>query len=542
MPSFPYLSNRCAYVNHLGIPHWPCLRFESVDGLKSELNYFISKIPSGRWLFSRDYIRDLDVRCIPAGSPPLLLLGLDTVIVSPGDSKIVDSLNLTQQEIEAVENAYSEDKTGILQYGYHTLDEISIWCEDYQSSLARRYQQQVPTPKRQKKEPVNVTPSPEKPRTYPVKLWDENDTQCPYKQAVLFLLKWLELTANAILAGDKVKAYNEQEVVHARNVRSTMYVCGRPGTGKTSATEYLVNHFEKKWNTNGNRTLKVVKVNCASNPNVTKAVLECCQSSSMMAVAEMTAKSIFLLIILDECDFISQSRGLSELTRLAGNTTNKVVIIGTGNTMAHSKVELLRRNFSSVITFSDFRPKKLGQIMKRHLKDRKSIDDKAIEFIAKSVGQSQGDARKALKQLERVIEGRKNRSLPATIGDACRVLNANYNSVEKKVKEFPALVQEVLGVICYLARGKPSGHVLTYLSCYDRYVISSSASSGGYRGELQPPFNQSDIERCIGTIEDAGDLIIKADDVTDGFRVCENCDVLEEAIRCAGSARRCLFP
>lgn len=218
---------------------------------------------------------------------------------------------------------------------------------------------------------------------------------------------------------------------------SNVFIYGKPGTGKTAVTKYVLNHLEQKAKAIGS-PLKICYINCRLTGTNYRILAEICRSLNIkvpftgLAVNELLERfklkinslKIIEIIVLDEIDALVRSYEddslLYELTRINENLVNNWVgLIGISNDL-HFKEFLDARVISCLseeeVIFKPYSAEELYDILlerseRAFVKD--ALSNSSLRLCAAYAAREHGDARRALDLL-RVsgeIAERKNNNL-----------------------------------------------------------------------------------------------------------------------------------
>lgn len=204
-----------------------------------------------------------------------------------------------------------------------------------------------------------------------------------------------------------------------RQRTSNLFIYGKPGTGKTAVTRFVVNKLVEKTR-NTNYQFNSIYVNCRSagtEYRVIKAMADCVnydlpftglstEEAIQRLIKHLINTHMPILIILDEVDALVTRYGdkiLYILTRLNYDYRDIIsMIIGISNDLRFKEL-LDPRVLSSLseeeIIFKPYSPIELEQILWDRVElafNKDVVDSSAIRLVAAISGSENGDARKAL--------------------------------------------------------------------------------------------------------------------------------------------------
>lgn len=203
---------------------------------------------------------------------------------------------------------------------------------------------------------------------------------------------------------------------------SNIFIYGKPGTGKTAAMRYVLNHLKKKSIESG-ASIKIAYVNCRLAGTEYRVLTNLCEAVDVhvpftgLAVGEifdrfkkgLEIRKVAFIAVLDEVDELVKTKGdklLYELTRINETLVNsKVSIVGISNDL-YFKELLEPRVLSSLseeeIMFRPYNASELQDILQERAKlalCEFAILDGTIGLCAALAAGEHGDARRALDLL-----------------------------------------------------------------------------------------------------------------------------------------------
>jgi cell division control protein 6 len=193
------------------------------------------------------------------------------------------------------------------------------------------------------------------------------------------------------------------------NKRSSLYVCGGPGSGKTAVIRNCIGKKRKQFK-------RVVEINALSLSKPSDIFSFCCselgdgkgnESSSLKRVIMSCAGSV--LLVVDEIDGLLRSpSGMNVLCTLFGlaEETKGFVLIGIANAIDLTDKflpKLARQRCSpQVLVFRTYTPAQIQSIVRHRCKlickERDLFEETALQLLAARIAASaSGDLRKALE-------------------------------------------------------------------------------------------------------------------------------------------------
>ncbi|CAB9509564.1 complex subunit [Seminavis robusta] len=266
---------------------------------------------------------------------------------------------------------------------------------------------------------------------------------------------------------------------------ATMFICGSPGIGKTTAVDYCCEQVKNDFSSQDGScrhsgvTPVVVSINCSKFgtgaevlDSVKDKIWAECKGTGSARNDNVLKKQLtstnkndpsrrFLILVLDEIDQLVHQDSVSENPRdnkeklidffsaWASDSSYRVALIGIGNTMAGPKFRRLKGLMSvpddQTITFGAFSSKDLEAIMAGRLGDKSIVDPKALSYIAKKFANLKGDARPAMELLTKVLKNARERSQKQA-GKAADGFMVKIRDVVKaatKESQLPNLIEQL---------------------------------------------------------------------------------------------------
>jgi len=198
-----------------------------------------------------------------------------------------------------------------------------------------------------------------------------------------------------------------------------MYICGGPGTGKTTAVAACLQHLANWAKESGFAKPRSCHINVASMSNgaiqtemlkIMSKKLEIDKSSSPDVFVKHFQKKGMVLVV-DEIDMLFKSHGSSGeewFSTLIGWCEDKELpfsMIGISNSVNDRNATKIRElgNHPHELVFPTYNETDLLDILQKRI-GKKIVDTKALQLIAKRVAASTGDARKALEITSNAVD------------------------------------------------------------------------------------------------------------------------------------------
>lgn len=301
------------------------------------------------------------------------------------------------------------------------------------------------------------------------------------------------------------------ENIEDDNGRNSLYICGTPGIGKTTAVNWCTQHLIEQYE-DDNIDLVVVNLNCSQfasgGDNVRKSffkkVWAGCNSGkrsngdaegfltrSLKSTNAGKAKKKFLILVLDEIDQLvdptselKNAKGSGEvlLQHLSGWTVAgekmRFALVGIGNAMNNVKYRRADKfvQFSKSYSFQAYNEKDMEEIMRSRLENSDIVLPAALTFIAKKYAGSSGDVRKAIEHLGRALKGARARAKDdATVGSQLLAgpkqgpflvgirdvvkINADYAKLSQTIEDLPRNVKIAVAVAAKMLQKNGEGSI-----------------------------------------------------------------------------------
>lgn len=201
--------------------------------------------------------------------------------------------------------------------------------------------------------------------------------------------------------------------IKSRGSKSSLYMCGMPGTGKTATFLYAVSTLQ-----NSDKSFLFVHVNCMklAKPNEIYTVIhqEIFDSkkhpnASFKALdnyVKSSKKKTPVVILLDELDALINRKqdvvyNIFNWSTLKGSS---FIITGIANTMNLSErfiSKVSSRMGRKQLVFSPYSRRELENIITKRLEDTLVFEEEAIIFCSAKVASYSGDARRAFQVCKR---------------------------------------------------------------------------------------------------------------------------------------------
>ncbi|KAL3789673.1 hypothetical protein HJC23_003874 [Cyclotella cryptica] len=219
-----------------------------------------------------------------------------------------------------------------------------------------------------------------------------------------------------------------------------LYVCGRPGTGKTTTVSQCANDIRNWAEAQGYDKPCISLVNVSSlfasaglKDGIMKATLKQIAKKmdiekdlSISALRKKSQKNVLILII-DEVDVLIKKREsdgenfFRELVSLASESDLRFRLIGISNSINDEYSARMKEIGSpQVLVFPSYEEKDLLAILHERL-GKNVVDPKALELVARKIAATSGDARRVLEissnAIGRCIDGMSEEELRKEVDD-----------------------------------------------------------------------------------------------------------------------------
>lgn len=263
---------------------------------------------------------------------------------------------------------------------------------------------------------------------------------------------------------------------HSTSHPPIQYVCGPPGTGKTSSVKNMINIAMK----NSGRTINdkpdnVVFINCTTLPGyrtgrnlslILKKLGKVHKDTMFLRRKNIKAEDAVTLLILDEIDVLIGLAGtesmLKELLRMATSEDYTLAIIGISNSIHNPKTDAMKNLgmepvWNNIIIFPAYSTTDFEEMIK-YTTGFSVLTSKTTSYIAARISASSGDARlffeqcrKTLKQcIERLCSNKSTlligneSSFKTTIHDALLAFRVNGTNFKELILALPSLQRHIL--------------------------------------------------------------------------------------------------
>lgn len=203
---------------------------------------------------------------------------------------------------------------------------------------------------------------------------------------------------------------------------SNLFIYGKPGTGKTAITRYVLDRISKK-SIESNKRVKICYINCRVAGTEYRTISMMCSDVGVqvpftgLATAEVLDRfkdgldnlNSTFIVALDEIDMLVREYGdalLYKLTRINGElNSSQLIAVGISNDL-YFKDMLDPRVHSSLseeeIVFKPYTSEQIKDILLQRIKFAfipNSLPDATLNFCAALAASEHGDARRALDLL-----------------------------------------------------------------------------------------------------------------------------------------------
>jgi len=322
---------------------------------------------------------------------------------------------------------------------------------------------------------------------------------------------------------------------------SLMYVCGTPGTGKTSIINNCVKHVAEVWDAsdNGSSTLQCEFINAAhiSSPqqilhkiagSVDNKPLDIKKVELSLLQTKKNRKHPPVILILDEIDLllvgknnrIQTAKGeepfLKTLFRWASDPQSKFILIGISNSVGNRNAKRLDKlgKFDEEIVFQAYAEEELTQITLKRLRlCANLIDESTVRYLALKVAKMNGDARLMLQIMSLSFTNYKQEMTDSELGQREVKSVVKLRHVMKALRDLgqvpyeaviaalPQKAKEVLCVAITLTQVSSLWSVMT-LSQLKKYCGEAT------RHEIMDSLNIDSLIDIVRILEDSGLLRI----------------------------------
>ncbi|MHA2502391.1 MAG: Cdc6/Cdc18 family protein [Candidatus Kariarchaeaceae archaeon] len=282
--------------------------------------------------------------------------------------------------------------------------------------------------------------------------------------------------------------------VMAGGTPSNAFLYGKPGSGKTATTKYVLNTLSRKANDVG-IPFKYAYINNSLVDTDYRVYVQLCEAVDVDApptglptdevIARFTkaleAKGVMLVCILDEIDLLMKksTKALYGLTRMNTDLNNsKISLIGITNSV-HFKDTIDARVRSTLteqeIVFAPYNAPQLEDILRERTEEGFEINvvsEPALKKAAAMAASEHGDARRALDLLRVAGETAENdaseRVMPDHVDQANSIIERN--TVREVVLTLPTHTKIVLLSVLMLDQNKKKNEFISTGDTYDTYI------------------------------------------------------------------------
>ena len=201
-----------------------------------------------------------------------------------------------------------------------------------------------------------------------------------------------------------------------------MYICGGPGTGKTTAVTASSQHLAKWAKDSGFAKPCYCHINMASHAAMSIDAIKKEMFKSMakkLEIEKNSSPTVFLnqfrkkgmILVVDEIDMLFKNQGgsaeewFSTLIEWCEDKELPFSMIGISNSVNDINATTIRElsNTPHELVFPTYNEEDLLAILEKRI-GKKIVDTKALQLIAKRVAASTGDARKALEITSNAVD------------------------------------------------------------------------------------------------------------------------------------------
>ena len=201
-----------------------------------------------------------------------------------------------------------------------------------------------------------------------------------------------------------------------------MYICGGPGTGKTTAVAACSEQLPKWAKDKGFIKPCYCHINMASNASMSSGIIMKQMLKSMakklqidknsdLAVFEKQFRNKGMILVVDEIDMLFKNHGgsgeewFAKLIQWCEDKELPFSMIGISNSVNDASATKIRElsNTPHELVFPTYNEADLLAILEKRI-GKKIVDTKALQLISKRVAASTGDARKALEITSNAVD------------------------------------------------------------------------------------------------------------------------------------------
>jgi len=309
-----------------------------------------------------------------------------------------------------------------------------------------------------------------------------------------------------------------------------LYVCGVPGVGKTTGVLWCckdaINDFmaHKLSIDEVSPTMchiNAAHLNSAINPlkTIRGQLTKSLGTKSKTLEAGLKNEKNMVVVVVDEIENLISSfsresppateveNALHQLISWAKSDEIHLALIGISNSQSDKKFSRLQMMEEfDVLTFGAYSANDLTGILKSRLVPN-TVDDKAIEYISKTVASSGGDARKALELASKAVktcyEGLSEKSAltppkPGPWVTMKHVVSAARAQTKQMNETINSLPEDGKALLCVLAALSKTDVTRTTFGALRRFVSDCMEFRGGY--DLTPV---ADFRCMLETLENS---------------------------------------